>query len=139
MKVVIQVFDNEGFVSTFNNESEDLKLLRDKAVSFTDSILGCHPDLCVYGLKISNLNKDYNIPSHTDGIASGYKIPAIKAVRTVTSLGLKDAKSIVDVLEADSNNVSMLVKNNGTFFTFQEAQNAKVILDSLFSVVITKL
>jgi ribosomal protein L7/L12 len=118
--VEIHITDNDGFTSTFTAQTASVNLLRGKVQAFLDTALTVQE----YKLDISHLNTAYQTAT------SGYKIPAIKAVRTATALGLKEAKDIVDQLGAGPLSVITLLTN----LTKDQAENAKAFLTPHFQV-----
>jgi hypothetical protein len=118
----IQIKDEEGFITEFDGlvEAFDLKRLRKKAVKFIDSILGFNEAL---RLKIGIKNAGHNLEY-------GFRIPAIKAIRSVTGLGLKEAKDIFDTLDQDGTRTILLPR----LFTSDESINATNTLNAHFNV-----
>ena len=126
MKTIsIKIEDSEGFTTTFVTEGENFVTMRDRVVEFIDHSLNVSN---VFLVKLSNLNVKFNV-THDYG-NSGYKIPAIKAVRTVTRYGLVEGKAIVDALEHNIRTEMVLPM----LFTKEEAIRAKEILAPHFSV-----
>jgi hypothetical protein len=114
--VKVSLIDNEGFTSCFDASSDDIRLMRDKAVKFLDSMLGLSS---AYRIRLS---------SYTD--VEGAKIPAIKAIRTVTNLGLKEAKDVVDKLQESKAAIVTL----DILYTKEESMKAKPFLTPYFAV-----
>lgn len=126
MKTVsIKIEDSEGFTTTFITEGDNFITMRDRVVEFVDHSLNVSN---VYLVKLSNLNMKFNA-THDYG-NSGYKIPAIKAVRTVTRYGLVEGKAIVDALEGNIRTEMTLPM----LFTKEQAIKAKEVLAPHFSV-----
>lgn len=120
MKAEIKFINDSGFVTSLNGESDKPVELAKALKDFIDQMLDTKP---AFKIVISNLNKEY-ISSN----GASFKIPAIRAVRAVTGLGLPEAKAIVDCLEKFGGALSVLPVT----FTKEEATRAVSTLNPLF-------